>query len=211
MVLHLTSKAKSIQKKIRKVEKFVDAQIKDKEQRKLFEEAFKELRSELESATYESATDDQTGFLNKRYLFEIFLQLSHFAKRDKQYISLLIGDVDSMKAINDTYGHNTGTAVLKHFSVVLDNAVREADPIFRYGGDEFVIICLHDQIDSIKYIIERINKDIRTNPYLKKYRVTMSFGLATNSYQEEKSFEEIFDEADKMLYRVKETKKKRLG
>ena len=112
-----------------------------------FEDMTYELRltnKRLESAQSELrqlvTTDPLTGCRNRRFFDEI---IGREIERHRRYhipLSLLFVDVDRFKAINDTLGHETGDRVLQRVAVFLVRNVREADYVFRWGGDEFLIL-----------------------------------------------------------------------
>ena len=88
----------------------------------------------------ESAKDPLTHLLNRRLFNKIMLNILEIAKATGREFSLMMCDLDHFKAVNDTYGHAVGDTVLKHFSNILEKTLRKSDYIFRFGGEEFMII-----------------------------------------------------------------------
>ena len=83
-----------------------------------------------------SIRDELTGLYNRRHFNEQVIQLFSSAKRYKKYLSLMIGDVDFFKKVNDTFSHTIGDEVLKALANLLSDKRRDADIVSRYGGEE---------------------------------------------------------------------------
>lgn len=88
----------------------------------------------------ESAKDPLTHLLTRRLFNKIMLSKLDIAKATGREFALMMCDLDHFKYINDTYGHSVGDVVLKHFSKVLEDTLRKSDYIFRFGGEEFMIL-----------------------------------------------------------------------
>ncbi|MEJ2323606.1 MAG: GGDEF domain-containing protein, partial [Nitrospirota bacterium] len=87
-----------------------------------------------------SLTDELTGLSNRRGFFNLVDQLLKMAKRMNTVIYMLYADLDSLKSINDVYGHHEGDNILKDVAHILKTTYRESDIVARIGGDEFVVI-----------------------------------------------------------------------
>jgi diguanylate cyclase (GGDEF)-like protein len=94
-----------------------------------------------------SLRDALTGLYNRRFLEEYLVSLIPQITRNKKKIAILMIDMDHFKMVNDTYGHDVGDSVLKRLSATLVDNIRESDVVFRYGGEEFIII-LNDITDT---------------------------------------------------------------
>jgi len=88
----------------------------------------------------ESAKDPLTHLLTRRLFNKIMLNKLDIAKATGREFALMMCDLDHFKKVNDTYGHAVGDIVLKHFSSTLENTLRKSDYIFRFGGEEFMIL-----------------------------------------------------------------------
>ena len=88
----------------------------------------------------ESAKDPLTRLLTRRLFDKIMLNKLDIAKATGREFSLIMCDLDHFKVVNDTYGHAVGDVVLKHFSNILEQTLRKSDYIFRFGGEEFIIM-----------------------------------------------------------------------
>jgi len=145
--------------------------------------------------------DSLTGLGNRRYYDEQLKRAMHHANRQHSKVGLIICDLDKFKQINDTHGHKIGDDILVLFSKALNNSVRDSDSLFRFGGDEFVIIVEDASEKSLLVIEDRINHNLSIDPILTKYQVGCSVGHTfMNRDDNEHSF---FERADNMLYQRK--------
>ena len=125
---------------------------------------------------------------------------------DKKPLAMIICDIDFFKKVNDTYGHNAGDAVLIHVAQILKSKVRACDGVYRWGGEEFIIILERAGISEASQAAERIRLAVMNsvcNFEDKAIRVTMSFGCA--ALESGLSAEENIKVADARLYRAKES------
>lgn len=135
---------------------------------------------------YQINFDALTGLLNRRSFDSALGELFRRARGKAKPISLLMCDLDHFKKINDTYGHETGDRVLRQAAKRLATAVRGSDQVFRYGGEEMVVVlvdCGPDQAQAIaEKVRERIKqKDRRAEVELRLPQVTISIGAATST------------------------------
>ncbi|MFD2166022.1 GGDEF domain-containing protein [Thalassotalea euphylliae] len=145
--------------------------------------------------------DSLTGLGNRRYYDEQVKRAMHQAKRQKSQVGLIVADLNKFKAINDTYGHAVGDKVLVNFANALRDSVRDSDSLFRFGGDEFVVLIEAAGKEALEVLYHRIHKAVASNDYLNKYQVTCSLGATfMNNADSEHSF---FERADQALYRRK--------
>ncbi len=153
-----------------------------------------------------SLTDGLTGLYNRRH-FEANLEREFLrAKRYKNALSIAMIDVDFFKKVNDTYGHACGDYVLKEIAFLINEAFRKTDMVFRYGGEEFVVILTETDSDNAVVPLERLRKAVESNKF--KYNnqnlnITISIGVSSN-LENTNSPWEFFELADKALYEAKE-------
>ncbi len=150
---------------------------------------------------YLSLHDQLTG-LNNRSYFEN--ELSRLNNSREYPITIIVADLDGLKLVNDTVGHEQGDQMLKACAGMLRDSVRRADILARVGGDEFVIIMPSTNHDDGQRIIKRIYKNLdRFNEKkLGPLPISLSTGMATASI-DEKMLETTFKEADDNMYRDK--------
>ena len=143
-------------------------------------------------------TDPLTGLLNRRSLENQVREI----QADGIPYALAYGDLDFFKALNDTYGHETGDQALRLFSRVLRDAVRPADLVSRYGGEEFVIVLPDCGIEAAVVVLERVRE--RLALALLSGRIpafTVSFGVATSA--DAATFDAVVAAADQALLAAK--------
>ncbi|HEX5777970.1 MAG TPA: GGDEF domain-containing protein [Xanthobacteraceae bacterium] len=117
-------------------------------------------------------------------------------------ISLILVDIDGFKATNDRHGHSTGDQVLKLVGQKLTETMRSSDNIYRYGGDEFVILADGMNHDTALAVAERLRRAIESHSAAEKLPVTISAGVATCPYDGE-NLSSLFASADTRLYDAK--------
>jgi two-component system, cell cycle response regulator len=125
--------------------------------------------------------DDLTGLYNSRYLKHALTNAIVRSSQNARHFAVLFIDVDHFKSINDKHGHMVGSAFLVAIAKAVRNCVRNIDPVFRYGGDEFVVI-LHDtNKEGAREIGERIRRQIERRVFVLqdvKIQTTVSVGIA---------------------------------
>jgi len=153
--------------------------------------------------------DSLTNLGNRRYFDEQLKRAMHNANRNQGQVGLVLGDLNKFKVINDTYGHSTGDQVLQQFAHVLRTCIRDSDSVFRFGGDEFAIIVEHATEYALDIIQTRVDKALKTNALLAKYKVTCSLG--TTFMNRADNEHTLFERADQALYRQKMNMSKSLS
>ena len=147
--------------------------------------------------------DGLTGVFNRTYLGERLAEEIERGRRYSHPVTLLMVDVDSMKPVNDRYGHRAGDAVLKSVSRVLRVQSRSVDVVARYGGDEFAVIMPQTGPEGAWALAERIAKGVsEVQPEGLRDLVTVSIGIASFP-RDASTAEGLVDAADKALYRSK--------
>ena len=160
--------------------------------------------------TQELAYNDAlTGIFNRRYFDQRFSREVLRARRYSRSLSVLMIDIDYFKKYNDTYGHLMGDRVLQKVAQVLEDKLRRADILCRYGGEEFVVMLPEIDMENARIVAEKLRKTIMANTQLDDSQmpnkhVTISVGVA--SLPESGNEEEILlGMADKAMYKAKET------
>ncbi len=148
--------------------------------------------------------DPLTGVNNRAALDNALEQEINLAKRHNTALSVIILDVDNFKHVNDTYGHIAGDTALKRIAESMLECARGSDVIYRYGGEEFVILLRNTERSGAILLAERIRKSIES--IMLKYdnfdiRVTASEGLATMTPEDDLA--SLLGRCDKALYEAK--------
>jgi len=114
-------------------------------------------------AKSDSWKDSLTGLRNKSALeFEVPKMIS-FEIREGHSYSILVTDLDDFKKINDIYGHLAGDKAIKNFATVTKNGLRESDMVYRFGGEEFVILLMDTNLREAKIVAEKIRSMLEKN------------------------------------------------
>jgi len=150
-----------------------------------------------------SFTDPLTGFFNRRFFDE---QVSYEFSRADRYgldLSCIMADIDAFKKINDTRGHLVGDDVLRRIAGVIRKAVRQSDAVFRYGGDEFVVLLPEtgDPYPLAERIRRNVSKQRLGNDETEK--LSLSLGVVSRKNQRTASATELVRFADEALYAAK--------
>ncbi len=150
-----------------------------------------------------SLTDGLTGLYNRRHFDSMVEREFLRSKRYDGDLSLAIVDIDFFKKINDKYGHLCGDYVLKEVAYMILDNFRKTDLVFRYGGEEFVVLLTETDINGSVVPLERLRKRIEEYPFKfngEGLKLTISIGVADNLVE---STQELIDNADKALYEAK--------
>jgi len=174
---------------------------------------FYPLRNALKykEALARSYVDSLTGLLNRLSLDTIAPRELKLSQRHNKALSLLVIDLDNFKQVNDSYGHLAGDNVLKSISEVVKASVRETDQVFRFGGEEFVVLLNESDARCAQITAERIRKNISDTEMQFEndtFNVTTSVGISAISKND--SFETLFQRADEAVYQAKREGKNRV-
>ncbi|MBI3430950.1 MAG: GGDEF domain-containing protein [Hydrogenophilales bacterium] len=160
----------------------------------------------LNSRLHEMAIHDAlTGLFNRRYLDETFERELIRAARQHCPISVVMGDLDHFKTVNDTYGHQAGDEVLREFGRLMKQHARGSDIYCRYGGEEFLLILPDMPEETACERAEQLRAALAATPIMfgtTAIRVTASFGVAGFPLHG-KTADELITAADDALYAAK--------
>lgn len=182
---------------------------------RLLQEADSEItshQSELEGMVIH---DGLTSLFNRRYFDQIFSHEWQRGIRERLEISLLMIDIDDFKQFNDKYGHLAGDELLRSVSMVMRKTMsRSTDKLFRYGGEEFVVILPGTNHDGALVVAERLRKSVSSGIDISKSgfdgTITVSIGVATMLPASDSLQDELIRLADKNLYTAKKNGKNRI-
>jgi diguanylate cyclase (GGDEF)-like protein len=152
--------------------------------------------------------DPHTGLYNRRHFKDTLEKELALAKRHAQALSVIMMDIDYFKAVNDVYGHTFGDLVLKQFTKTLQKAVRRYDVLFRFGGEEFMMIAPRADRPTGLILAKRLLKTINAHRFGNKtHAINLKVSVGVASYPEDGVVIRGLDLvtlADRILNKVKE-------
>ena len=165
------------------------------------------LRGEIETIRNESLTDTLTSLGNRKFLSSALEKAIAQAHESKQPLTLLLGDIDHFKKINDTYGHVVGDRVLQFVAKTLKASLKGQDIAARYGGEEFAIVLPNTSIERATGTADRLRQAVMKGELVKqttgekRSALTISIGVA--ALHERASAQSLIEAADACLYAAK--------
>ncbi len=163
-------------------------------------------------AGMEGGRDPLTRALNRRFLSSILSREIGFANANHTPLSVLLLDVDHFKRINDTHGHPIGDEVLRQVAEAVTENVRPSDFVFRYGGEEFLVVLVETGLRQAAIIAERMRQALAakavTASGLAPFHVTVSIGVAEHGGHPDENY--LVKQADDALYRAKQAGRNRV-
>jgi len=145
--------------------------------------------------------DPLTGIYNRILLKEFGEREIRRTKRHKRHLYCGIIDVDGLKIINDGKGgHLAGDKALKIVSAVLKENCRETDLVFRFGGDEFLVLMSETIKPAVKRFSKRVEKEL--------YEFSLSASMGFSFWEKNMTLDDLIKKADKKMYEIKDSKKK---
>lgn len=157
-----------------------------------------------------SITDEYTGLHNARYLYQVLDELLERAAAAGTRVGVVFVDMDNFKKIVDSYGHLLGTRALREVGETMLACLEPRDHLFKYGGDEFVLVLPGRGKDEARSFVEGLCQAVREAVFLKSegegVHISASFGVAVYPTDAD-SQRELLMAADRALYRVKRTTK----
>jgi len=155
----------------------------------------------------DSGMDHLTRLYNRRYLETVLRRHTDIAMKQNIYYSILLMDMDHFKPVNDNYGHESGDAVLKQFAEEILFTVRASDFVFRYGGDEFLVLLGNSKADDAMTIAERIRQQCIHHQFQtvggEPIQLTCSIGIAV--FDGHPDYNRLIRQADEAMYEAKST------
>ncbi|MGA9350436.1 MAG: PAS domain S-box protein [Anaerolineae bacterium] len=164
-------------------------------------------RKRMEDALRASLlVDELTGLYNRRGFSTLGQQQLKTADRAKSKMSLLFADFDELKQINDTLGHQEGDLALIEIASVLRETFRESDIIARIGGDEFVVLVIETDGVSAEILTTRLQENLEARNVRgdRRYRLSLSMGIARYDPESPCSIDELLARADRLMYEQKQ-------
>ena len=149
-------------------------------------------------------TDELTCLYNRRGFFAAAAHQLKMASRNAQSLLLLYCDVDNLKMINDSFGHQEGDLAVIRTADALERAFRHSDILARLGGDEFVVLALESSSQTQEILLRRFEKCLKKgNTGESRYDLSVSVGVARFDPKRAISLGELIAQADKAMYEKK--------
>ena len=148
-----------------------------------------------------ASLDALTGLPNRRMMERALEEAMVLHRAGKRSHGLLIADLDHFKEVNDSYGHAAGDVAIADLGAILKFEMRKYDRVFRFGGEEFVMLLDADTPEDLRAASERLRQAVRNGLRGPAGRITVSLGGAMAG--EEERWQEWFSLADEALYRAK--------
>lgn len=166
------------------------------------------LERQLGVARAKASKDALTGVFNRRHFEETFPKLLQLSRNRGENLVVLMVDVDYFKNLNDTLGHAAGDELLRSIGQILRSSVRETDMVYRYGGDEFIVLLMGSDITSAKILSDRLKHLIDGLTLHHRFlspRPRLSIGLASLKEDLPSGADpsELLKIADQKLYEIK--------
>lgn len=164
---------------------------------------------------YNLATiDGLTGLVVRRHFQSKMEEEFRRARRYNKPLSYLMTDIDHFKKFNDTYGHQTGDAVLREVAKIVRKSVRETDIAARYGGEEFCVILPETEPDGAVQFAERLRQSVEAATFIgaqgEELKVTISIGVSSIPYTNPETADDMIKLADDSLYVCKKNGRNRV-
>ncbi len=182
-------------------------------QKRLIEEQKKELEKKNLLLKKMARTDMLTGLYNRVRFTEFVEQEIARAKRTGEESCLVMLDLDHFKSVNDIFGHPNGDTILKWIAGVMKNQLRDTDILARFGGEEFTILLPETSVEGALKVAEKVRQAIEHCTFpgqMEKLKLTASFGIASLTADANATFDSVYREVDKALYRAKEKGRNRI-
>lgn len=171
------------------------------------------LQEALEKQSYQARHDPLTGILNHREILNSLEKEINRSERQGNSLAVIMGDLDYLKKVNDTYGHVAGDAVLVEVANRMRHNIRTYDSIGRYGGEEFLLVLPNCAAQEAMLIANRILDNISKEPVMfnsTPIPITISLGLAVKEVGEILATADLVQAADTALYQAKKNGRNRI-
>ncbi len=156
-----------------------------------------------------SLRDDLTGLYNRRGFFSLAEQQTRLSQRSGRNMLLFYCDLNAMKSINDTLGHQAGDRALTDVAAILSETFRESDIVARIGGDEFAVLAIESDDTSVGMLRMRLERNLIAfaDSAGRPYDISLSIGVATYDPLLSESLDQVLSRADDLMYRQKQARR----
>lgn len=149
--------------------------------------------------------DPVTGVSNRTAMDASLYQEVDLARRHKHELSIILLDIDRFKQINDTYGHIAGDTILKRVAESMSDCVRGSDIIYRYGGEEFVVVLRNTNHDGAMLLAERLRHGVETmHVNYDDFSIQVTVSAGVTSFKSGDSVQTLLERCDEAMYQAKQ-------
>jgi len=160
-----------------------------------------------------SQRDELTGLYNRRTGYEMFERFLRECRRDGKPLQVVMLDIDHFKPLNDIHGHQEGDRAICHLAKELRRSMRVDEWLFRWGGEEFLLLLPGMDHPSVQRVMQRLLKHFNATPYVTEEGVTLplTFSAGISSFPENgDNIQQLVEAADRALYRAKSSGRNRI-
>lgn len=191
-------------------EKFADIQSHLSDEVTRANSIIQDLKIKVQNLEITSSLDPLTKTFN-RYALQKYFEDLFSRDRITQDLFLLMLDIDNFKSINDRYGHIAGDKILIFISKLLKKALRDGDKVYRFGGEEFVILLNRTDLEGAELVTNRLLNLCRQNkPLFQNEQIAVTLSLGLTHIHEGDTMDTLIHRADTALYRAKSNGKDRM-
>ena len=168
------------------------------------QQALETMRNELQATREQMMLDPLTGTRN-RFSMDITLnQEIARVRRNNGKFTVALLDLDYFKNINDTYGHDAGDQLLVYYAQLFKAVLRETDILFRYGGEEFLLVLPDTELQGAIFMLERLKLMLQKSPlHYQNHNIIATFSAGVAELQSDETSPELLTRADRALYAAK--------
>jgi len=167
----------------------------------MYEKTRKQNFINLQALEKLATTDTLTGLHNRHQFNAVLTNEINRAARYQTFFSIVIIDIDHFKQINDNYGHPIGDKVLQQVAAILSDSILTTDNLYRWGGEEFILIALEKHQQNTIALCEKLRKKIENASFIEEIQVTISIGATMFKIGDSQN--SLIVRADSALYRAK--------
>jgi diguanylate cyclase (GGDEF)-like protein len=191
-------------------EKFIDIQAHLSQEVERANQIIQDLHTQVQTLEVTTTLDPLTKTFN-RYALQKHLDELLSINRQIQEVFILMIDLDDFKNINDQHGHIAGDKVLIFIAKLLKKALREGDKVYRFGGEEFVVMLNRTELAGAQLVANRFLALCRQNkPVFHNEQISVSLSIGLTQTHDNDTMDELLHRADSALYRAKKNGKNRL-
>ncbi len=161
---------------------------------------------QTEQLFHHSQRDDLTGLYNRKTGYQLFRQYLIVSTQQNTHMQIVMLDIDNFKSINENYGHVNGDKAIQHFAKTVQKLLRKNDLLFRWGGEEFLLLCPDTAQEIAFNLIKRVLKQLSLHPFLSEdgTEIYMTASAGISGYPHHGScITELVKKADTAMYQAK--------